>query len=648
MKNDILYIDSGVQKWNGTDVTNPILGINSYMITIPLNSTWDWKSNITMDAQAKNVKNPTTGTPPPSLIRGHMFHGPIDQPNVYVYGGTTFMGNQSFEAFTRPESSAFYPLWSYTYGAGNSWDQYSKDTEWTPNHGAATEAIDQGLAFYLNGQIDWGTAPRTVDSFPKTEDIYVPMEGMVVLDLKSQSAKNISTSGLRGGAPRVGGTMEYFASIGGMGALVALGGQVQPNLASPFANVSTGLLIDFETVDMFDIDSYLQKPDSNGTWYSQNTTGDVPEPRIDFCTVAISSPDNSSHHIYLYGGRNPITNKAYDDVVVLTLPSFNWTSVWPLGESPRWGHKCHVAGKRQMITVGGNTPTITCDWETKGVAVWDMTALRWGSVFAVDRPEFQVPNQLLAATGGNANGNATKKEPAMGWTEQGLKTVFATPSKTTPSSGTTSGNTTPGNTSSSPSPKKKSMKGAIAGGAGGGVAGLIIIVIVAFFLRRRYRKRHSPHELPDTSDPSGQGSSLPKKYELHAVNENSPAELYGYEIKELETPRQAVEADPMSSPGRAELSGTNTAPGALHGVPIVRTPGDDLPERPEYVAGLRRPSRERRRSASVTSNERSEERADQVGTNNEREDNTVDQKSRDVRVEDNDGEEKSRDTETTK
>jgi hypothetical protein len=39
VKNDILYIDSGVQKWNGTDIAKPILGINSYMITIPLNFT---------------------------------------------------------------------------------------------------------------------------------------------------------------------------------------------------------------------------------------------------------------------------------------------------------------------------------------------------------------------------------------------------------------------------------------------------------------------------------------------------------------------------------------------------------------------------------------------------------------------------------
>jgi hypothetical protein len=242
VKNEILYIDSGVQLWNGTDVSSPIIGINSYIITIPLNSTWDWKSNITIDAQAKNITNPTTGTPPPSLIRGHMFHGPNDQPNVYVYGGTTFMGNQSFEAFKRPDSSA-YPLWAYTYGTSNPWVQYSRDTEWTPNHGAATEAIDQGLAFYLNGQVDWGTTSRTIDIFPHTEDIYVPLEGMVVLDLKTQEGKNISTAGLRGGVPRVGGTMEYFASIGRTGVLIALGGQIQPDLASPFANVSAGSLV---------------------------------------------------------------------------------------------------------------------------------------------------------------------------------------------------------------------------------------------------------------------------------------------------------------------------------------------------------------------------------------------------------------------
>lgn len=249
VKNDILYIDSGVQKWNGTDITSPIIGINSYIITIPLDFTWDWKLNIIENVQAKNVTNPTTGTLPPSQIRGHMFHGPANQAEVYVYGGTTFMGNQSFEAYAWPDSSA-YPLWSYTYGTSYPWRQYSGDTEWMPNHGAGAEAIDQGLAFYLNGQIDWGTSSKTFDIFPKTEAIYVSLQGMIVLDLTTQSAKNISTSKLRGGAPRVGGTMEYVASVGGMGTLVALGGQIQPNLTGTFANVSQGSLVGTRSNDV--------------------------------------------------------------------------------------------------------------------------------------------------------------------------------------------------------------------------------------------------------------------------------------------------------------------------------------------------------------------------------------------------------------
>ncbi|USP76833.1 hypothetical protein yc1106_04107 [Curvularia clavata] len=614
VKNDILYIDGGLQKWNGTNVTSPILGTNGWMITIPLNVTWDWQVNIAVNAEAKNVKGPSTGQLPPSLIRGHMFHGPLDQPSVYRYGGTTYMGNMSFETFIWPDNSV-YGLWSYTYGAGYPWARYTRDRDspQLPNHGAAAEAIDQGLGFYLNGQIDWGSNSKTADIFPKTLDSYTPLEGMIVLDLETQSGKNISTSGLRDGVPRVGGTMEYFGSIGAMGVLVALGGQVQPSLASPFfANSSSGSLIDFTMVDVFDIDSYLQKPETNGTWYSQNTTGDIPEPRVDFCTAAISSADNSSHHIYLYGGYNPITNAAYDDVFVLTLPSFTWTNVWPLGESPRWGHKCHVVGKRQMITVGGNTPLNECDWEVKGVAVWDLTIMQWGSVFVADALDFQVPRQLQNATGGNENGNATIKEPASGWTNQGLKTVFATQRRVAPSGNTTTGNSPSGNNSSTPASKSKINTGAIAGGVGGGIGALIVIGLVAFYYRR-YRKRHGPHELADNSASADQASYFPKtKFELHAINENSPAELYGHEIRELETPRQAVEADPLSSPRGAELSGTTTAPEAVHGVPIVRTPGDDLPVLPEYVPGLRRPRRERR-SASVASNE---EQGDETGPGN--------------------------------
>jgi len=341
--------------------------------------------------------------------------------------------------------------------------------------------------------------------------------------------------------------------------------------------------IDFATVDVFDIESYLQNPSSNGSWYSQKTSGDVPEPRIDFCTVVMSAPDNSSHHIYLYGGIDPTTGKGYDDVLILTLPSFTWTNMWPIGEAPRWGHNCHVAGKRQMLTVGGNiTNGLECDWEVKGVAVWEMSTLTWGSVFMTNLSDYQVPQRVLEFTGGTANGGATLKDPALGWTDPGLKTVFATPRKFTSS----------GNNSTAPA-SSKSNTGVIAGGVVGGIVGLALVGMAGLFLFRRRRNKHRAHELHNEPAQRDSGSEK-NRHELQAVNENEPAELYGPDLRELESPRQAIEADTITSTTRAELPGTNTAPGGVHGVPIVRTPGDDLPEQPQYTPGLRRPSQEGR------------------------------------------------------
>jgi hypothetical protein len=299
----------------------------------------------------------------------------------------------------------------------------------------------------------------------------------------------------------------------------------------------------------------------------------------------MSAADNSSHHIYLYGGIDPITGTGYDDVLILTIPSFTWTNVWPIGEAPRWGHNCHVAGKRQMITVGGNmTNGLVCDWEVKGVAVWELSTLTWGSVFLTNLTDYQVPQKVLALTGGTTNGGATKKEPALGWTDQGLKTVFATPRKipsTSPSP------------SPSPSPRK-AHTAAIAGGVVGGIASLVLLALLFLLLLRHHRKSRAPHELDTTTSPT---DTEKKRHELPAVNEHDPAELWAPERLELESPRHVIEADATSRTTRAELSGTNTTTGARHGVPIVRTPGDDLPVAPEYVAGLRGPRREEKELA---------------------------------------------------
>jgi hypothetical protein len=169
-----------------------------------------------------------------------MFHGPADTTEIYRYGGTTYMGNRSFPGYTWPDAST-YSLWTYNYDTADyPWAQYDISQPWIANHGAAAEAIDQSLGFYLNGQTDWGTSVITLNILNST-DLYKPLPGMLVLNFTDNTSNNISTSKLRGNAPRVGGGMEYFPDVGAMGVLVALGGQI--NNATAWANDTKGELV---------------------------------------------------------------------------------------------------------------------------------------------------------------------------------------------------------------------------------------------------------------------------------------------------------------------------------------------------------------------------------------------------------------------
>jgi len=129
-----------------------------------MKQSWDWKTNITYIASEEHA-NPITGTSVRSGgILGTMFQGPANDSNIYTYGGTTFRGNESFPNpdanYYSVEYSDQYPLWSFDNGT-QVWNQYDIAQSWTPSYGAATEAPDQGLAFYLNGRTDNGTSSST-------------------------------------------------------------------------------------------------------------------------------------------------------------------------------------------------------------------------------------------------------------------------------------------------------------------------------------------------------------------------------------------------------------------------------------------------------------------------------------------------------
>ena len=50
-------------------------------------------------------------------------------------------------------------------------------------------------------------------------------------------------------------------------------------------------------IDIFDVSSYHNTSIPDGTWYKQTTSGPTPDPRVDFCAVAVPAPDGSSHNM---------------------------------------------------------------------------------------------------------------------------------------------------------------------------------------------------------------------------------------------------------------------------------------------------------------------------------------------------------------
>jgi hypothetical protein len=227
----------------------------------------------------------------------------------------------------------------------------------------------------------------------------------------------------------------------------------------------------------------------------------------------------------------PPDTSGFDDVYVLTIPSFQWIKMYPTdgnatGEFPHHSLSCNVIDNSQMIIIGGTFPTSDrCDVpEQFGVHNVDMGKQNpekalW-QIFEKNLTTYSLPDDIVSAVGGSAGGGATKLAPDAGFSNPDLRVLMTrkaslperTPTRLIPTSTGTPENTNPLST------------GAIAGIAVAGAVVAVAAILGIIWCIRRRRRGHDPnkaHHLHPANDPASPNS-------LHAQSPPSYTPDSGY------------------------------------------------------------------------------------------------------------------------
>ncbi|KAK6613475.1 Kelch repeat-containing protein-like protein 5 [Botrytis cinerea] len=459
LKNEILYIYGGyetfVESNNHGGITGSItMGTNNYMIGVKMNESWNWtKASASLPLVSEQVflsDSESANAFSSVVLKGALFSGTSGGNGIYLYGGTEQSMNTSFYGYTDP-TSPNQTLLSYDV-AQNQWASIDVDSTIPekPSFGASADVPDQGLGFYFNGEINNGSSTETT-SIPAGSS--VPLEGMVMLNMTDNTTRNISTAAIDTNS-RTGGLLQYIPGIGanGKGILIQFGGMYRQ--AGELSDELGGTLAPMDQINIFDINS------------------------------AYNGGNGSCYNIYLYGGQDG-GSVSYDDVFVLSLPSFTWIQVYEsVPGSPRFGHTCHLVGNRQMLTVGGAQKKYSsyCDWESSGVAIYDMYALSWKSTFYHDANKYIVPENITDIIGGNSSGFAQLNRPSKDFTNANVASLFSKALLTTNTNTSSTTNTTGSTTANSSATTSAASNNVSHGASTGVIAGATIGVVVAVLI----------------------------------------------------------------------------------------------------------------------------------------------------------------------
>ncbi|KKZ68521.1 hypothetical protein EMCG_05805 [[Emmonsia] crescens] len=416
---------------------------------------------------------------------------PSSAPHEFS-GGALFAAQDSIYIYAGLESSTRYDwMWSYNAKDG-TWSHATvaggKLNVQKRFAGLSAVAPESNLSFFSGG---WDKPITGTLVFNATDSA----------NLQWTNVTKVEGDGAVEAARIANGGMDYVR-LGKNGILVAFGGYDSSKKSTNQTRTSLDLRA-MDKIGVYDIDS--------STWYFDRyeveATGDIPRARTAFCTAVSSAPDDSSFQVHMYGGRSRTWENAtaFNDLYVLTLPSFRWIRAPTTGLEPweadgvgRDSHKCVTWKDGEMVVIGGTTrkndkPQKGCSGNYPPIRVLDTSNFRWEKQFERET-KYTVPRVVSDIVGGDGTGKATLKEPEGGWPNSKLQSIF---SQTVARRPDIVDEPLPAEPTGAPQPtappstEKPSNIGAIAGGVVGGIGGVAIIAAAIFFLRRSKHKKNT-------------------------------------------------------------------------------------------------------------------------------------------------------------
>ncbi|ETS85723.1 hypothetical protein PFICI_03748 [Pestalotiopsis fici W106-1] len=374
------------------------------------------------------------------------------------------------------------------------------------SYGAGVSVSEIGQAYYYGGWQSNASSPGWTGGRAATT-------GLIHYDMDAQRMDNMTGPDNTG---RAEGSMVYLpVSDGGM--LIYFGGSQDPGNGSVLGQPMDEIFI-------FDI--------ASSRWYTQTASGDVPGMRARFCSGVTWADDQSSYNVYLYGGLGmPNYTSGYDDVYILSMPSFTWIKMYPNNTAEQYPHHsltCNVIDGAQMIITGGEFPldNTSCDAPTQfgahGLDMGEQNADR--SPWFLYRPNitsYVVPDVISNVIGGNAQGAATKTSPVDGFDEIDLKVLMArkytAPARSPTRNVSTATVTVP---PAAPSHSSSLSRGAIAGIAVGSAVGALAVLAGIWLCCRRRR------DMMRDRQSTGGMSTVPALQHHHAHTNSGDGSLW--------------------------------------------------------------------------------------------------------------------------